>query len=222
MKSGPFRRRRDVPARLARKMHELCSANRRPGTVDQEKAMRELLTIIKALGLGAGLMYLLDPESGAKRRGTLRRQALEVAVAAGDEADRLLVAAGHKLAEQGCQIREQVMHAVTGNGHHQDDSAAAPDAASVEPTAGAAAAASCPIANSRLLTGIGGSVLVAYGLRSRSPLALVATALGVGLVAKAILHETPELSANDTQRNEARPTAPQDGGTESRWRVAQP
>jgi hypothetical protein len=191
--------------------------------VDQEKAMRELFTIFKALGLGAGLMYLLDPDSGAKRRSQLRRQALEVAVAAGDEADRLLVAAGHKLAEQGCQIREQIMHAVTGNGRHKDDIASAtPEAAPAESLADVMSAASCPIANSRLLTGIGGSVLVAYGLRSRSPLALLATALGVGLVAKAILEETQELSPNEAARDEPSTTAPQDPATESRWRVAHP
>ncbi len=185
--------------------------------------MRELFTIFKALGLGAGLMYLLDPDSGAKRRSKLRRQTLEAAVVAGDEADRLLVAAGHKLAEQGCQIREQFMHAVTGNGRHKDDTAATmPQATPVESGEDVVSAASCPIANSRLLTGVGGSVLVAYGLRSRSPLALLATALGVGLVAKAILQETQELAPIEAPRDEPSTTAPQDPATESRWRVAHP
>jgi hypothetical protein len=186
--------------------------------------MRELFTIIKSLGLGAGLMYLLDPESGAARRSKLRRQALEFAVVAGDEADKLLVATGHKLAEQGCQIRQQIMHAVTGNGHHHDEPAAATAeaAASTEPREDVKAAAACPFANSRLLTGVGGSVLVAYGLRSRSPFALLATALGVGLVAKAILEETQELAPDEVQHDEPSPATTQDPATESRWRVAHP
>ena len=156
--------------------------------------MRKLFfTIVKALGLGTGLMYLLDPEWDHETPHKFRRHALEAAVVVGDEADKLLTTAGHKLAEQGCQICEQIKHAVTGNGRHHDEPAgtSAPESvAAVEAANDAKAeAACCPFTNERLLTGIGGSVLVAYGLHSRSPFALLATALGVGLVAKAIVRE---------------------------------
>ncbi len=189
--------------------------------------MRELFMIVKALGLGAGLMYLLDPESGPGRRAKLRRQAMEAAVVVGDETDKLLSTAGHKLAEQGCQICEQIKHAVTGNGYHHNK----PESSTPEPESVAAveaaeepakAEAACPLADSRLLTGISGSVLVAYGLRSRSPFALLATAIGVGLVTKAILQETQELAPDETSREEADPAAAQDPMTESRWHVARP
>ncbi len=184
--------------------------------------MRELLTIIKSLGLGAGLMYLLDPDAGALRRAKFRRQALEVAVAAGDEADRLFVAAGHKLAEQGCQLRAQFMQAVTGNGRHPDPPiASTAEAAHFAETENVAASA-CPMANSRLLTGLGGSVLVAYGLRSRSPWAIAATAVGVVLVAKAMLQERQELSPNELHPEQEPPISPADPATQSRWDVAQP
>ena len=78
----------------------------------------------------------VSARSGIRRSTPLQTPpaGMEFAVVAGDEADKLLVAAGHKLAEQGCQIREQIMHAVTGNGHHHDEPAAtaAEAASSVE------------------------------------------------------------------------------------------
>jgi len=186
--------------------------------------MRELFMIVKALGLGAGLMYLLDPESGPQRRSKLRRQALEAAAVVGDETDKLISTAGHKLAEQGCQICDQIKHAVTGNGHHHSKPATAvPESvAAVEVAEEPKAEAACPFAESRLLTGISGSVLLAYGLRSRSPFALLATAIGVGLLTKAILHETQELAPDETRRDEPDPTVPSDPTTESRWHVARP
>jgi hypothetical protein len=45
---------------------------------ERRKAMKQGLTLLGGIGLGAGLMYLLDPILGKRRRAQLRDQAVHL------------------------------------------------------------------------------------------------------------------------------------------------
>ena len=50
--------------------------------------MNRSLTLMSAAGMGAGLMYLLDPDRGKRRRALLRNKAIHVSKIAGDAAGK--------------------------------------------------------------------------------------------------------------------------------------
>jgi osmotically-inducible protein OsmY len=52
--------------------------SRPPLTEAQEKSMNRKWTIVSGVGLGAALMYLLDPDKGRRRRALLRDRAVHV------------------------------------------------------------------------------------------------------------------------------------------------
>ena len=69
------------------------------------------VTSVATLALGVGLMYLLDPSQGRRRRAYIRDRAVEAA----HEAQRYAVDAGHAVSEKVEGVATKVREAVGGN-----------------------------------------------------------------------------------------------------------
>lgn len=78
------------------------------------------LSVVSALSFGAGLMYLLDPDRGDKRRKQIRKQANSVARKARGGLDDIssdVLNRAHSLAEAGVDASERVRHGASDFGH---------------------------------------------------------------------------------------------------------
>lgn len=171
--------------------------------------MAHILSFMKGLAVGTGAAFLFDPQRGATRRANLRRQVLELGADLGDEVDRAIAGLGRQVVEQA----HHASHAVLGE-HCQI----------AEQGEG-----SCPWkSRSRLLVGTAGSLLLVYGLARRRPLARLATALGLGLLAEGLIHHStsepqqPEPSRHHEEPGTVSPARGQAEDTGASWKVAVP
>jgi hypothetical protein len=146
--------------------------------------MAHVVSFLKGIALGAGALYLFDPQRGSARRSQLRRRVLQLGAELGDEADRAVVATGHVLGDQAERAGGWLAGAVTGNRPRARLQSSASQAAAEEHLD------SRWPSRSRFWAGTAGSVLLAYGLANRRPLARLAATLGLGLLAEGLLHHS--------------------------------
>lgn len=186
--------------------------------------MAHVLSFLKGAALGAGALFLFDPERGAARRSKLRRELLEVGVGLGDEADRAVVATGCALANQVQQAGHWLLGSVLGETPAQLRLSALDEEHLSSPWR----------SQSRLLSGTVGSLLLIYGITRRRPLARLAITAGLGLIAEGLLHHSmseslpaePRPDVTTHQGEEPGVTSPARGQTDDAaspsWKVAVP
>jgi hypothetical protein len=178
---------------------------------------------LKGAALGAGALFLFDPQRGAARRSKLRRELLEMGVGLGDEADRAVVATGCALANQA----KQAAHWLLGSARSETPANLRASALDEEHL-------SSPWrSQSRLFSGTVGSLLLVYGITRRRPLARLAMTAGLGLIAEGLLHHSisegrPAESRRENTRQGEEPgvTSPARGQADEAanpsWKVAVP
>jgi len=177
-----------------------------------------ILSFLKGAAVGAGALFLFDPQRGAVRRARLRRELLEMGVSLGDEADRAVVASGCMLAEQTQRAGSWLLGAALGKVPEK-----------LRPSAMEEEHFSSPWrSQSRLFSGTVGSLLLMYGMTRRRPLARLAMTAGLGLLAEGLLHHSTSEGRTEPVRQGEQPgvTSPARSQTEDAagpsWKVAVP
>lgn len=145
--------------------------------------MKDQGKLITGVVVGASAMYLLDPDRGAGRRALLREQGAQVGHKLGDGLGATARDARSRTRSTAAALRarfkseasdEEVEHAGerarTGRLDLLQDSWAPA---------------------TRLLVGIAGGVLLAQGIRSRGIIGRSLSAVGIGLVTRAVSHSSP-------------------------------
>jgi len=126
--------------------------------------MERTLSILAGAGLGAGLMYLLDPQMGGRRRSTMRDTAMSMAHQAQDAAGSM----AHQMQGQARSLASGDFSRVVGSkdewwtGHWSS--------------------------GSRGLMGLLGGGLFLYGLTQQAPTACVLGSIGLGLAAESVFN----------------------------------
>ena len=131
------------------------------------------------IGLGAGLMYLLDPVTGRKRRAALLDQALDASPKIQQSAEKINKDAQHWLAAllsvaqslvRGIRDGNTDIRVVPSEGNGRQESVLPVDSATA-----------------RLLTGLAGTALALFGFRLGNRTGISLALLGVGLLSSAMV-----------------------------------
>lgn len=169
------------------------------GSTNRRMLVSHPLWRLKALAVGAGLMYLLDPKHGAERRTRLRRSLVQCTLDVADELDRLAVEGGHLLGENA--------RALTGSRPRPSAAAASPASArrtSLSPAT---------------LASIAGATFFLAALRRRAMWACALCTIGLVSAISRAISTSPPRNAPDREEllRSGQPTA-----ADTPWKVASP
>ena len=150
-----------------------------------------LITFFKGIGLGAGLMYLFDPDMGRRRRALIRDQAVHAEHVAMDTVGSKARHLRNQAQGMAAETRSMLM-----------------DRASTRASALSQWTTTLPgmdnSANQRLLESIVGGLFAYYGTRRRGLLGAAASMLGMSLLAHSVADQrgkrTMPADDNDTKR----------------------
>jgi len=131
----------------------------------KEKAMDRTVAFLAGAGLGAGLMYILDPQQGRRRRALARDKAVSLAHEVQDTAE--VVARDASNRARGLASGD--VSVLVGGKRALED----PLSGGWSPTA-------------RVLMGMAGGGLMLYGLTQDAPVSCVLGAVGLGLAAEGL------------------------------------
>jgi hypothetical protein len=131
--------------------------------------------LLTGMGIGAGLMYILDPDRGRRRRALAR----DKAVRTWNRSERYVGKVSRDLANRTRGLAHETKRAITGEEHDEGERKTAPDLRNENwsPATRVVAAA------------LGGGVAI-YGYKRGGLLGRTATALGMGLLTRGLMNRS--------------------------------
>ncbi len=166
--------------------------------------MHRAMTLIGGIGLGAGLMYLLDPQMGRRRRALVRDQVIHLE----HEAEGAARVVGRDLSNRTQGLLAEARAGLRFDGRHRGGNRSA------QPGGQAPRVRQLDLFQrhwspaTRFLVGAVGFTLFGYGLTLRAPQACVVGTMGLGMLAQGLtdasLRQWIEPSASGTRRTESR------------------
>ena len=150
--------------------------------------MNKGFSILTGIGLGAGLMYLWDPDRGQRRRNAIRDEACRIL----DKTDEAIAQAGQNLRHRARGVAIETLAMLNGNENHLETPemlANNPDLQSRRSSAETfelQQKKGSP--TGRLLNRLGGGVLLLYGRRRGGWMGKSLGAMGMGMALQGINH----------------------------------
>jgi len=166
---------------------------------EEDHALDRILGAAAGITAGLGLMYLLDPSMGRRRRSMIMEGASNAAHQAGvgvehawQKTTEAVGGAAEKVAEGAKNVAEKATSMFSG-GSQEPGRSMEPMDEPWSPT-------------TRMLVGTAGGALVAYGMTQRFPVACALGTVGLGLVARAVTNfEIEEYLGMGRGREEPQP-----------------
>lgn len=147
--------------------------------------MNKGFSTLAGIGLGAGLMYLWDPDCGPRRRAAIRDEASHVL----DKMDDVIEEAGQDLRNRVRGFATETLVMLNDKENHLETFANMPDVQSRQPNAASFALQPKRGApTGRLLTRLSGGMLLLYGRRRSGLIGKSLGAMGLGLALQGINH----------------------------------
>jgi uncharacterized membrane protein len=157
---------------------------------EEDQTLERTFMLLTGVGVGVGLMYLLDPSLGRRRRAMIADQATGLTHRAGDT----ITGAAQDLSNRAKGLMHETTGMVQGAASKVTSMFSGGDGAD-QGNRGAARATGrddAEIADepwsptTRMIVGTAGGALVAYGMTQRFPVACALGTVGLGLVARAV------------------------------------
>ena len=127
--------------------------------------------LLTGIGIGAGLMYILDPDRGRRRRALARDKAVKT----WNRSERYLEKVGRDLANRTRGLAQETKRAITGEKHRS--------------TASDGMNAGCSPTTRVLAAALGGGITV-YGYKRGGLLGKTAATLGIGLLTRGVMNRS--------------------------------